>query len=257
MKDIIYTVPCKSAALNLRLSIAATLRTPLRTHRFKERRRNDINKFAITKTLYPYRVFQINTESLKWTCLICGNQANVVKVSRGAITSSAVRKTHTILTCAKSFANRWDAIEVACKRLYEVLKSRDKREDVFAAFTSAVSHFRMSPMPGTTCGSRDAIYINKGALFLRARVSHSVFYPVGCSVAKYFTSRDGQKHLFLGKVHGIVIAPVRNEEQLLVQVWKVKWGDGDEEQMERADLMKALALARRIRLYGPRDHEHE
>ena len=34
-------------------------------------------------------------------------------------------------------------------------------------------------------------------------------------------------------------------------------GDGDEEQMERAELMTTLALARRIRLYGPHDHEHE
>ena len=27
--------------------------------------------------------------------------------------------------------------------------------------------------------------------------------------------------------------------------------------MERAELMRALALARRIRLYGPHDHDHE
>ncbi len=53
------------------------------------------------------------------------------------------------------------------------------------------------------------------------------------------------------------MAPMRNEERLLVQVWEVKWDDGDEEQIERADLMIALALARRIRLYGPHDHEHE
>jgi len=40
-------------------------------------------------------------------------------------------------------------------------------------------------------------------------------------------------------------------------VRKAKWVDGDEEQMERADFMIALALARQIRLYGPHDHEHE
>jgi hypothetical protein len=84
-------------------------------------------------------------------------------------------------------------------------------------------------MPGTTSGSHDVIDISEDAPVSRARVPHSVFNPVGCSVAKYFTLRDGQKHLFLGKVQEIVIAPVRNEERLLVQVWKVKWDDGDEE----------------------------
>ncbi len=106
-------------------------------------------------------------------------------------------------------------------------------------------------MPGTTYGTRDVTDIGEDAPVSKARVPHSVFNPVGCSVAIYCTLWDDLKHLFLGKVMEIVIAPVRNEERLLVQLWKVKWDDGDEEQMERADLIIALALVRRIRLHGP------
>ena len=52
----------------------------------------------------------------------------------------------------------------------------------------------------------------------------------------------------------IVTAHVRNEERVLVQVWKVLWDDGDSEEMERSELLRALALARRIMKYGPYNH---
>jgi hypothetical protein len=50
-----------------------------------------------------------------------------------------------------------------------------------------VAHFRMAPMSDTTSVPRDVTDIGEYAPVSRARVPRSIFNPVGCSVAKYFT----------------------------------------------------------------------
>ncbi len=65
------------------------------------------------------------------------------------------------------------------------------------------------------------------------------------------------KVLFLGKVDGVIPQPVRNTDRTLVQVWKVIWDDGEDEEMERAELLRGAALAKRIMKYGPHNHGHE
>ena len=56
---------------------------------------------------------------------------------------------------------------------------------------------------------------------------------------------------------GFLPLVVRNEERILVRAWKVVWDDQDEGEMERKELLQALALARRIMKYGPHNHGHE
>jgi hypothetical protein len=53
---------------------------------------------------------------------------------------------------------------------------------MIAAFTSAVSQLRISPMSCTTRGSRDVIDIGEDVAVTGARNLHSVFKPVECPV---------------------------------------------------------------------------
>lgn len=164
-------------------------------------------------TQYPYRVFSLNEELKEWSCLICGSRVSVGNGIGGAGTRWGVKKAHTILKCAENFADRSGGIENACRRFSEILKSRDKIDEVIAAFRAAVIPYRMLPVPDTTAGSRELTGIGEDS---PVRKPHQIFNPVGCSVAKYFTLGDGRKQLFLGKVDEIVIAPVRNADRVLV-----------------------------------------
>jgi len=222
----------------------------------------------MASTLFPSRVFELvkeienNEDIFVWKCNICTRRAVVCRGSSGSVTITAVRKSHTILKCSQGFASvpdRDHAIESACLRLTEILKRRDKKEVIIAAFRACVAKFRTLEVPQTSAAADCGEDAGDGDAVVTKLVvpPSSVFNPVGRSVAKYFSVTNDRKQLFLGKVDRILPVPVRNSDRILVQVWKIVWDDADEEEMERAELLRAMALARRIMKYGPSNHGHE
>jgi hypothetical protein len=232
-----------------------------------------LSQEAMVAALFPSRVFESrnvmegNVARPVWKCLICERLIDSKWGISTSISVVAVRKKHTILQCCASFAaipDREQAIDSACQRLMDILKRRDKKDEVLVAFRTGLGKLPTVDMTLPATGSGD---VEDGAgegdvgevapVGKPTAPTPSVFNPVGRSVAKYFSLESGRKELHLGKVGGLLPLAVRNENRVLVQAWKVLWDDHDSEDMERKELLQALALARRVMKYGPHNHGHE